>query len=138
MGLEFSLRGFEALVDKVDRAAATKRKRLAQAVKACAYLVLGDAKKRILRGEKSGRIYGNHQASKPGESPASDTGNLARSGRVDIYEKYARVIFDAAYALPQEYGTNDGRIAERPFLRPALEANRDAISDLISEALYGN
>ena len=138
MSVVFAIHGVEKLTANLEKLRREKAKRLKEAVHKAAYLVLGDAQKRILRGDKTGRVYGDHRASAPDESPASDTGNLVRSGRVDLHEDFARVVFTAAYALALEYGTNDGKIAERPFLRPALEENREAIRALLSEALYGN
>lgn len=82
----------------------------------------------IMNPPKSGRIYrrGNvtHQASAPGEAPATDTGMLAGSaytkplGQAD-YETG----FTAEYAAPLEFGTPT--IQPRPFLRPAVEAVRE-------------
>lgn len=83
----------------------------------------------IMNPPKSGRIYrrGNvaHQASAPGEAPATDTGNLVNSaytkklGQAD-YETG----FTAEYAAALEFGT--AKIEPRPYLRPAVEAVRDA------------
>lgn len=67
--------------------------------------------------------YGNrppHQASAPGEAPASDTGFLVnnRTVAVDDAELRATVTFHAAYAIYLEFGTD--RMEPRPFGRPAL------------------
>ena len=85
----------------------------------------------IMNPPKSGRIYrrGNvaHQASAPGEAPATDTGNLVNSaytkklGQAD-YETG----FTAEYAAHLEFGTPNAHIAPRPYLRPAVEAVRKA------------
>lgn len=76
---------------------------------------------------KSGRIYkhGNvlHQASAPGEAPATDTGALVTSA-------YTKKLGDSDYetgyttksAKPLEYGT--ATMQPRPFLRTAVEAVR--------------
>jgi hypothetical protein len=37
------------------------------------------ARQNIMTGPKTGRVYGSHQASAPGESPANETGDLAES-----------------------------------------------------------
>jgi HK97 gp10 family phage protein len=81
---------------------------------------------------KSGRIYkrGNvlHQASAPGEAPATDTSALVNSA-------YTKKIADADYetgftaketdyARHLEFGT--AKMEPRPYLRPAVEAVRDA------------
>jgi hypothetical protein len=85
----------------------------------------------IMNPPKSGRIYrrGNvaHQASAPGEAPATDTGNLVNSaytkklGQAD-YETG----FTAEYAAHLEFGAPNAHIAPRPYLRPAVEAVRKA------------
>jgi HK97 gp10 family phage protein len=78
---------------------------------------------------KSGRIYkrGNvlHQASAPGEAPATDIGLLVNSA----YTKKAadsdyETGFTAEYAAALEFGT--AKMQPRPYLRPAVEAVRDA------------
>lgn len=94
----------------------------------------------IMNPPKSGRIYkrGNvtHQASAPGEAPATDTGNLVNSaytkqlGRAD-YETG----FTAEYAAHLEFGT--AKIEPRPYLRPAVEAVRDAFMSAIRRIVEG-
>jgi HK97 gp10 family phage protein len=79
---------------------------------------------KIQNGSKSGRIYTRrsvvHQASAPGESPASDTGTLAQYGRTEYKqdELMGAVIFSTAYASALEYGTR--KMEPRPYARPAL------------------
>ena len=90
----------------------------------------------ITSGPKTGEIYRRrgveHQASAPGEAPASDTGLLVRlSGtRYEPNELSGFVNFAAKYAAPLEFGTF--RMEPRPFLRPALEAERQNITDGIA------
>jgi len=76
---------------------------------------------------KSGRTYrhGNvlHQASAPGQAPATDTANLVMSAYTkQIASSDYETGFTAEYARPLEFGT--ARILPRPFLRPAVEAVR--------------
>lgn len=61
-----------------------------------------------------------HQASAPGEAPASDTGYLVNNREIviDAVNIRAYLIFHALYALFLEYGTD--RMEPRPFARPAL------------------
>ena len=108
-------------------------------------LVHSTAVQKILSGTKSGVIYRRrgveHQASAPGEAPASDTSRLAQSGRttLDQAEIVGQVIFSTEYAAALEFGREDGSIAARPFLRPSLaEKNEEiqaAIAARITEAL---
>jgi hypothetical protein len=96
----------------------------------------------IMNPPKSGRIYrrGNvaHQASAPGEAPATDTGNLVNSaytkklGQAD-YETG----FTAEYAAHLEFGAPNAHIAPRPYLRPAVEAVRDAFMSAIRRIVEG-
>ena len=83
----------------------------------------------IMNPPKSGRIYrrGNvvHQASAPGEAPATDTGNLVNSAYTKkLGDSDYETGFTAEYAAALEFGT--ARMAPRPYLRPAVEAVRDA------------
>lgn len=85
-----------------------------------------DAIKSIQRGPKTGRQYTRrsvtHQASAPGEAPATDTGRLAGSvKRVDDGIEVA-VGTSVEYGAFLEFGTS--KIKPRPWLFPALEANR--------------
>ena len=41
----------------------------------------------------------------------------------------------APYARALEYGTSDGRIAARPFMRPALIAKRDKALEIMAKAV---
>jgi HK97 gp10 family phage protein len=65
-----------------------------------------------------------HQASAPGQPPATDTGRLLNSiGHTvgsDADGLYADVSARVAYAVFLELGTR--YMAPRPFLRPALRA----------------
>lgn len=77
-------------------------------------------KEDILRRPGSGKIYGKHQASAPGEPPAPDTGNLRSNTNADpnIREEdddlFGRVVSNAEYAQALEKGTE--RMAARPFM----------------------
>ncbi len=71
---------------------------------------------------KSGRLYGSHQASAPGEMPAVDLSNLVGSIAVDAEpgRLWAEVSAGTEYAAHLEYGTV--QMAARPFMVPATEA----------------
>lgn len=79
--------------------------------------------KRLMTLPKHGREYRRgsrtHTASAPGEAPAVDTGFLINSIRTHIKSDTEAVIeIPAEYAEGLEFGTS--RIAERPFVRPAI------------------
>lgn len=84
--------------------------------------------------------YGNrppHQASAPGEAPASDTGHLVnnRTVKVDVAALRATLTFHAAYALYLEFGTD--RMEPRPFARPALVNSWPKIIKVIFDEMQG-
>lgn len=71
----------------------------------------------------SGRQYGRHRASAPGDSPAVDTGRLRQSiGVQKVAQGHYRVGTNVQYAPLLEFGTR--KMAARPFMRPALEKVR--------------
>lgn len=84
---------------------------------------------------KTGRIYRRrgvvHQASAGGEAPASDTGRLVNSRRVEIIESEirGRLTFSTAYALPLEKGTV--KMEPRPYAVRALNETRQAGIDIV-------
>lgn len=94
---------------------------------------------------KTGRVYVrrgiSHQASAPGEPPASDTGNLVQNITVMIdAEHFSAVVNSGAeYADALEFGTL--KTEPRPYMRVALENKRAeveaAVNDEVSKALEG-
>lgn len=89
----------------------------------------------ILNSPKSGRMYGSHQASAPGEAPANWTGDLEKSLNKSIlsrsvYKYKVKVSSGIFYAPLLEGGTN--RVAARPFFykwsQSAIEFLRGRIS----------
>jgi hypothetical protein len=102
---------------------ASVHRQLVAVLDSAAQEVLTHAADSITGGSKTGRIYGEHQSSAPGEAPANDEGVLAGSMFIERTSDLVRhVIAPAEYAAALEFGTLDGRIAPRPFLGPALEA----------------
>ena len=121
------------------------QKALKTAVKKGAVMIHRDAVMSVQRGPKTGRKYGKHRASAPGEAPASDTGRLASS--IVMIEEDAglswRILAKTKYALYLEFGTQGrvmdggrvGRIEPRPFMLPAFEKNKAAIDAMIRKAV---
>lgn len=91
--------------------------------------VQAEALRTINEDPKSGRMYGSHQASAPGESPARERGFLAASIDVipNVPELSATVNAGAAYAANLEFGT--AKMAPRPYMRPSLEKFRRQIEE---------
>ncbi|MCO8017499.1 hypothetical protein NI456_01375 [Brevundimonas diminuta] len=86
----------------------------------------------------SGRIYGKHQASAPGEPPAVDTGRLRNATQADTQVRrdgddiVGRVVANDEKAHALEVGTE--RMAPRPFL--GLLAT-DHVDDLLQAFIEG-
>lgn len=87
--------------------------------------------KRILTGQRTGKLYRSsrtgklHTASRPGEPPAVDTGHLR--GSIHTQQpppalNIQKVLIPAEYAAYLEYGTR--RMAPRPYVHPAVEHSR--------------
>lgn len=89
----------------------------------------------IDRGPKSGRTYGRHQASAPGQAPATDTGGLVNSINWRTFNRglSAEVGSNIFYAHFLEEGTS--KMAPRPWLQPAYEKHADDIVDEITDVL---
>lgn len=81
----------------------------------------------------TGRIYGKHQASAPGEPPAADSGELRRRTQADTKVRrdgddlVGRVVANTEYAHGLEVGTE--RIAPRPFLGLLATDHTDELRD---------
>ncbi len=91
-----------------------------------------------MEGAKSGRMYGKHQASAPGESPGVDTGNLVGS-IVQIFPSTLEGLVGTPvpYALYLEEGTKHmdprplwekTRVESLPSLEKLLDAEIDGIA----------
>lgn len=112
------------------------------AVLAGAILIANDAKRAIARGPKTGKTYlrhgVEHQASAPGEAPATDTGALigsivADAEIVSATEVVGYVEARSEQAAHLEWGTR--HMAARPWLTPAIERNAKRVSDAIRQAM---
>ena len=83
-----------------------------------------------------------HHPSFPGNPPAPDSGNLRNSIRYEVHNENKEVYGivgstqkEENYAVWMEYGTSDGRIAPRPWLRPAMIKNEDWIRRSTAKAV---
>lgn len=121
---------------------------------AIGYQLEGMIKRSMKAG--SGRVYGGHRASAPGEPPAPDTGRLRASistnwsgsgmtrgkvqGRAESGDgvgqpgtkddKFTVVVgTNVPYALPLETGSI--KMAPRPFIRPSFDAIKNRISKML-------
>jgi len=92
----------------------------------------------MFREKKSGKFYKRgskeHQASAPGQAPAVDMGELARSIIFDVREQSLEVEVGAKAGAPYakflEFGT--AKMKPRPFLGPAVEKNTLDIINMVN------
>ena len=107
---------------------------LARIVTKTALDIEAGAKVAIQSSLATGRVYGKHQASSPGEAPATDTGSLAASiSVVDVSKLTKEVVAGADYAEVLELG--GVHMQARPFLSPAVEAVRTSFEAAVSAAI---
>jgi len=130
--------GLEGLQADLRRASADARARVDDAVVGSAMELRGDVVKRIQRGPATGRTYQrggvSHQASAPGEAPATDTGRLANSVTFDqVAQMSATVGSDLVYAAVLEFGSD--RIDPRPAWVPAVELMTPKFVSRVERAL---
>lgn len=89
----------------------------------------------------TGRIYGKHQASAPGQPPAADTGDLRRKTQADTQvgrdgdDLVGRLVANTEYAHGLEVGTE--RIAPRPFLGLLATDHADELRDAFVQGAKG-
>lgn len=114
---------------------------MVQAVSESAILVQSKARQLIIKGPKTGKTYMRgkvkHQASAPGEPPASDTGTLVSRviNRVNASKVEAYVIANIAYASYLEFGTK--KMKPRPFMYRAARESADGIRKIFTARLKG-
>lgn len=110
----------------------------------------------IQRGPKTGRVYDTrfwtddqgrlrvgeprvpHQASAPGQYPASDTGRLASNVRFELptpSNMTGRVGTNITYGAYLEFGTS--RMAARPWLMPSFERAKAGVEKELKARLEG-
>lgn len=93
----------------------------------------------ITNPPKSGRVYKRrgveHQASAPGEAPASDTGTLvnARQTKFDQQNVSGRLTFTSRHAEMLERGTR--KMEPRPWARRALMETRAQVTAAIQRGV---
>jgi HK97 gp10 family phage protein len=114
-------------------------KAIARVIEKAVLKIDREAKLLIDRGPKFGKVYIKkgipHQASAPGQSPATDTGRLVNSITWRTFNRglSAELGSTVDYAAFLEEGTS--KMDPRPWLRPAFEAHVDDIVDEITDTL---
>lgn len=131
--------GLDELTKNIKRFNSVVDSELQNAASAVGQAVRNDAVRSIQRGSPSGVTYQKyspkrtHRASAPGQPPATDTGRLAGSIRVEQQRLTADIGTDLIYGKYLEFGTT--KMAARPFLVPALEKNREKWRERVAAAI---
>ena len=113
------------------RLAASLEAEVAVAIGQGARLVDDRAKALIMEGSQSGA---GHVASRPGEPPNNNLGDLIRGIRHEQPEPTrAVVVSQSQAALSLEVGTS--RMASRPYMGPAATMEAPAITKLLTRAV---
>lgn len=85
---------------------------------------------------KSGRVYGSHQASAPGESPAIDTFEYGQSIKViSDSDGFATIGTDSELGPWLEFGTS--KMAPRPHFTPAFAQMAGSFKKGLDELMRG-
>jgi len=112
----------------------TTEKGLKKALSLIGGEVKREAQKLIKEGPKTGRMYGSHQASAPGEPPANRTGRLQRSLKYKTRNHREMTIGAyAEYAGYLEAGTR--KMKARPFVIKAVTNKVQEAHDIILESI---
>lgn len=135
------VQGVEELKQNFAKLAKEYGREIAQAAVAGGEVVRSTAVKSIQRKSRGAevkryRLGGgsySHTVSKPGDPPNTDTGALVKSVHVEVKSDDVYVGSGLKYAPWLEFGTKD--MKERPWLFPALEANKQKIKNLIANAV---
>lgn len=135
-GMDELQRNFKQLADKYGKAVAHATVQGGQLVRTTAIQSIQQQSNgnEVTRYRLGGGSY-QHIASKPGDPPNTDTGALVRSINVEIRPDATYVGTSIKYAPYLEFGT--ARMAERPWLNPALENNKARITRMIRQAMRG-
>lgn len=127
-------------------------KKIAEAAKTAVFrgteLVHETGTQKILSGPATGKVYKRrgveHQASAPGEAPASDTGNLAQDSETEYTTDglTGSAVWRAIYAARLENGftgtDSQGRaynMEPRPFALPSLVEKKNEIDGFFEAEL---
>ena len=79
-----------------------------------------------------------HEASAPGQPPATDSGFLSQNITANVEKKsdgsvVGQIISAAPYSAHLEFGTS--QMQARPFMQPALEQNRRKIHSMFKKGV---
>ncbi len=118
--------------------------------KSGSYRVVNGRRSRLTRaGQRYLRRYGSWGAGGAADAPLVDTGHLRQAITADLSHVSEGVAYvgvasgrdenggsaPGIYAAAHEFGYAVKNIPPRPFLRPAVYENKEAIKDIITEAI---
>ena len=150
MSLIVDVQGVQGIKDRLAVYPEHVRRQIFSALQLAANSIMSQARLAITIGPKSGRTYTNndkrpskHVASAPGEAPANWEGGLRRGIKVltDEGKTVTWVVSTAKskegvdYGAVLEFGSKDGRIKKRPFLRPAFLQIKPLAQKAIRQAI---
>ena len=139
MTIRIEVRGLDQLKQEFTNIAAQFDEVVSDAIEETTLEIRNRVQKEIQRGQKTGRIYDKtnpnrtHQASAPGEAPATDTGRLVGSIYFDIDPKSATVGSRLAYAAHLEFGTR--KMKARPVWVRVAKDEEGKMRERIVEGL---
>lgn len=135
MALKSKMFGGDKLRERLKRLPKEVKAPIRLALVAGVIDITTEAKKMIQRGTKTGKLYGRHRASAPGQAPATETGFLVANlhHKVDPDGLGASAISGADYSEFLEFGTVN--ISARPFFQPALDKVRKRIFSRLTKEL---
>lgn len=108
------------ITSNFDKLSDAVKAQMEELIKETTEAVAAEYKQAVESGGRSGRQYGDHTASAPGEPPKSLTGELAGSVKTE-YPSSDRGVMRVEAFFPRllEFGTK--RLSARPALRPIME-----------------
>ncbi len=129
--------GGSALRKRLSRIPDKQLGEMERALKLSALDVRNEAIRSIESGPKTGIVYGRHQASAPGEAPATDSGVLVGSINSGLVTRTKRKVeavagSDSEYGIHLEFGTKN--MAARPWLQPAFDRMKNQINARLFKA----
>lgn len=140
-GVKVTVLGVSKLQETLKNLNANINKGVNQGLSAIGLIVQNHAKQALQKPPKTGKLRKKrrnknvvHQASAPGEAPATDTGALVDSIQMDVSENSQSVTISALtnYAAALEFKMN------RPFLRPAVEQNKERFPGILAAYIEKN
>lgn len=101
-------------------------------------VVIKEMRRLMLEEPKSGRLYGDHRASAPGEPPASQSGRLVRSFKPEINKQGDKITLTISSSEPHFRWTEGGtaRMKKRPLVEPAFKNSTPRIIATIALEMH--